>query len=225
MILSKSKIFLILTFILFLLSVFLISALTFSEDRTEYYFDGSIFATDNIESAGNEKGLDGILVSNGQDTRVHGWLARPDSEVLQSCVYSNTVATAKGNFAIDCNTPGQAARYVPATNNASFIGQMGVSIHPIGDEITGVNPQAIASPVPSKSMTIAAFLSRGFGTNWGCQDLGVFAACDNPIAIKFNQYQNVTYNYTGTDVVVFVDNVKMHTWEGYTGLGQVELLA
>lgn len=181
-----------------------------SEDRTEYYKDPTTgyYIAEMIESEGtNEVGIDGneISIGDSEEGDDHGWT--PD---VTPCTYT-TAQASKGNVSKVC-TGAEEADSLNTFDNTSFTGQCGVDIY---IQTGGSVENIMAFGLSSAEKNIG--FPQGGGTNFECNN----GACDNTIGFSTGKWYSVLWNWTGSDVTVFIDNATLHTYATETAIKSI----
>lgn len=178
-----------------------------SEDRTDYYNDGTYYITDNIESS-DEKGISGLITYDGNVTSAHGW--------QETCTYSDSVAY-KGSISVNCSD-GSDPKYELASPNASFTGILGANIRPSGRDYSGMT---VYDPDNDYGIVFACTNSCGEAgaTKWKCyENGGSWVTCTGNINVNYDTWNDIKWNFTAGDAYVYVDGIYLHTFANIEGI-------
>ncbi len=201
---------LILTMILL---VSLVSALNPDRDRSnDGYLNDSLFhIVDNIEGSGSERGLNGVLVVHGDSLSVGGWTVGGGNPL-----YSDAQKTF-GDVSMSLNgTNDDEITHVMNTFNDTFVGKCKMSIR-----FTDESPMGVRIRDGTPSNVNVGLDSGQSSTLYACND-DVAQICSGNIGITFDTFVNLTFNWTGTDVMLYVnESILLHNFSGKTGLDSI----
>ncbi len=185
-----------------------------STDRTDYYFDGSIYVAELVDDT---TGLNGTTAVDGANLSTTGWI------ITGSPVYSTTIVFPGSSISARqaMGSGGDIIIYTLATVNGSFTGSVGTRVYTnvTGqkyflfrvDEGTGTDDADIA------------FDERDFTGEWGW-GTGPGEACDlNTIPLIENTWVDIHMNWTGTTVTTYINDTACHTFTGISGMEFVQI--
>lgn len=210
-----------LNIILYVFFLLVLSSLAsaYSTDRTDYYYNGTHYLTDNLEAA--DLGLDGVAVSAEENMTSHGW-STPNYCDATSCSYNSTQAQV-GTYSMMFN-PLNNARNNGLQNikikeaNASFTGTIGFRFYEINPTVTNNFYLDIGGDADWPIL-------RSDGDNWHYREGATTAECDLNVIPYSAGWHNITINFSSDSAttVSYVDGVACHNSSDIFGLSYIIL--
>ncbi len=199
---KMNKLYIILyVFILLVLCSF-VSAVEYSTNPEDYYFDNLLgyYLVDGINSS--DIGLNGTQAVNGQSLSTTGWTSTATTREY------STTQVAIGSLSAKLNA-GQA--YIQLEDNTNFLGSFGIQMYDDGGEMNF----ATVFQNADVTLTIDGGIRSTPNYVW---DVSTDTDCDNNTIARSVGWHSFTYNYTSASTIdMFVDGILCHQFSSFVG--------
>ena len=181
-----------------------------STDRTDYYYNGSHYITDNIEDT--DLGLDGNPVSDDETLTSHGWALFPGKI---SPTYTDGYAYV-GSYSMNFSK-GTSANVIINIGNSTFNGSIGAMIRDIGGSC-----HCAISLTDMDGDIVQARIDTRYINNW--QYDYQHPCNENTIIRNTTNWQPIIFNWTSsTTTEVLINGKKCHTQTSFNGLKSIQI--
>lgn len=198
--------------ICWIIFIILISSLVYAEfstDRTKYYFGGTYYLTDNLESA--DIALNGSSAIEGQSLCGYGWvLPTPDPCNLE---YDDARASL-GSLSI--KTTGGVFSYFDV-NNATFSGRVGGKFYCVSP----TNSYAIPKVIDGSSVSMVLGFFNNFNADYYFYGSPNTLCDKNTIPRIWDAWVPWEYVWKDGYVLGYINDVLCHNWSSVAGLNRI----
>lgn len=183
-----------------------------SEDRTDYYRNGSVYVADGLSAS--DVGLNGTIPVNNAFTSTTGWM----TSTVNDCKYNRSKAH-KGNLSIMCENNADFKIYVM---NSSFRGKIGSYVYFDSTGSSGNGAVGLLA-VPTSGPQVGIQANPVTNSNVYCYEVG---SCNvATTSVIWDQWVPIVLNFTATSIEFYYNGILLHRATTSGGLESFKFIA